>query len=132
GGGASAAVSASAPTLISAEALPFGFTPGSAAPATSADGSAATLAGSHPYQLTVDLGFPTQGLANELTNAGHPRDIRVDLPRGLFGNPAATPALCTEAELTSIGHPGCPPGSVVGVIDLTTRVIGPGVASNTL
>jgi hypothetical protein len=129
GGGAAQETTVLSPTQIGPNPLEFGFLPGFAAPVTEEDGTPATLAGSHPYQLTLDLGFPTEDPGAGLTNAGHPRDVYAELPRGLLGDPAATPVLCTEAELTTEaiakGEPDCPEASQVGVIDLLT-FIGPG------
>jgi hypothetical protein len=105
---------------VQEEVLPFGFLPGSSAHLTEADGSPALAAGTHPYQLTMHFGFPTESIAGQLTGSGHPRDIAIDLPRGVIGNPAATPDLCTEAELISEQSPGCPRSSQVGVVDVTT------------
>ena len=104
------------------EPLPFGFLPGSSAELTEEDGSPTLLAGSHPYQLTTYFGFPTESIAGTLTGSGHPRDIAIELPRGVLGNPAATPDLCTEAELISEQTPGCPDSSQVGIVDVTTLV----------
>ena len=88
---------------------------------TEADGSPATAAGSHPYQLTTSIGFPTEkSPTNELLGAGTVRDIAVDLPRGLIVNPTATPVLCTEAVLASVGKPECPLASQVGLVFVTT------------
>jgi len=131
GGGAVPTVTA-IPTPIAAEPAPFAILPtsnGFRAPLTDSAGAAATLAGSHPYQLTVDLGFPTRKLSfATLVSNGHPRDIVSDLPPGLIVNPAATPVLCTERELTRAnaeGIPsttagGCPLASQVGLVTLTT------------
>jgi hypothetical protein len=119
GGGANA-LEASVLTPIQSEPLPFGFLPDASAHLSEEDGSPTTLAGSHPYQLTTRLGFPTESLAGALTGAGHPRDIALALPRGLVGNPAASPDLCTEAELISEQTPGCPHSSQIGVVDTTT------------
>jgi hypothetical protein len=118
GGGAAQQASATAPTTIAADPLPFGVTPGFAGPLTGEDGGATTAAGSHPQQYTVNFAFPSE-LAGEdgLTGAGHPRYISTDLPRGLLGDPAATPVLCTEAQLTG-GK--CPDASQIGLFDLTT------------
>jgi hypothetical protein len=127
GGGAGLGASISTLTPISSEPVPFDFLEFSA-PASYAEGAPAVQAGSHPYQLTVDVGFPTERLGDELTGTGHPRDIRIDLPRGLLGDPAATEELCTEAELTTESHPGCPEGSQVGVVSLTTLLGGAGTA----
>jgi hypothetical protein len=124
GGGAPQEVSATAP--VSSSPVPFDFLPGFSLPASTEEGFAAAGAGTHPYQLTASLNFPTERLGKELTGAGHPRDIVVDLPRGLLGNPAAVPKLCTEAQLTSQDSPGCPEASQVGVINLTTTLVGVG------
>ena len=109
-------------TPVQSQPLPFGFLGDSSAHLTEEDGSPALLAGTHPYQATIHLGFPTESIAGELTGSGHPRDVALDLPRGWIGNPAASPVLCTEAELTSQITPGCPPASQVGVVDATTLV----------
>ena len=60
GGGAAPAV-AITPIAISSSVAPFGFISGEegfSAPLTSADGSAAVQAGSHPNQLTVAVRLP--------------------------------------------------------------------------
>jgi hypothetical protein len=119
GGGANAA-NASAPTLIDPDPAPFDFLPGFQAPLTEEDGEPALFAGGHPYQQTFAFGFPTKNLGSALTNNGHPRNVFVELPRGLVGSPAATPFLCTEAQLT--GEEGCPKGSQVGLLDVTSLV----------
>jgi hypothetical protein len=119
GGGAAQEVATIFPTQIQISPLPFGFLPGFQAPLNYEDGTAAVLAGSHPYQQTLDFAFPTENPGDGITNSGHPRDFYVDLPRGMVGNPAATQMLCTEAELTG---KGCPDASQVGVADVTTLV----------
>jgi hypothetical protein len=118
GGGATADVQVTEPTEVTAAELPFDFLPGFSAPTTEEDGTPATLAGSHPYQQTVAFGFPTFNPGDGLTNAGHPRDFYVELPRGLAGDPGASEVLCTEVQL--VGREGCPPASQVGVADVTT------------
>ena len=120
GGGASQQATASGPIEVQAEAVPFDLLPGFAAPLGRPDGAAATLAGSHPYQQTIDFGFPSR-TSSPLGSSGHPRDFTVDLPRGLIGNPAATPVLCTEAQLLAYQ---CPDSTQVGVTDVTTLVVG--------
>jgi hypothetical protein len=130
GGGAAQQVSTSASSEISPDPLPFQILPGFTAPLTNEDGSAATAAGSHPYQFTTDFSFPSQVAGIQLTGAGHPRDIYSELPRGLLGNPAATPVLCTELELTT-GE--CPDPSQIGILSITTvtgaiSTIGPGTS----
>ena len=121
GGGAAEAINATAATPIQEASLPFGFLPGFSAPLTEEDGGASLRAGSHPYQQTVSFGFPTEDPGKGLlTNDGHPRNLYVELPRGMVGNPAATPVLCTEAQLS--GPDGCPDASQVGMVDVTSLV----------
>jgi hypothetical protein len=74
---------------------------------SNSDGTLDTQAGSHPYSLTVSLSLNNDGLRP----AGEPRNIDVNLPRGLIGNPTALPR-CTSAQLTA---QLCPPDSQVGV-----------------
>jgi hypothetical protein len=118
GGGAEGS-STTLPVAIQAGPVPFGFLPGFAAPANNPDGSPSVAAGSHPAQQSIQFGFPTKQPAEggNLTNDGHPRNFSFELPRGLIGNPAATPALCTEAQLSS---ESCPPESQVGVVDVVS------------
>jgi hypothetical protein len=126
GGGGAATVSTAYETEINPEPPAFGFLPGAAGLSTlltKPDGSAAVQAGSHPAQLTVNLAFPTkqEGAATS-GNAGHPRKLTVNLPRGLLGNPTATPARCTEAQLISLTEvnggveSNCPQASQVGTV----------------
>jgi hypothetical protein len=120
GGGATGVISASAPTLIQPNPVPFDFLPARSALLSEEDGEPATRAGSDPYQQTVAFGFPTRNLGAGLTNDGHPRDLYIDLPRGMVGSPAASPILCTEAKLT--GEEGCPDESQVGMVDVTSLI----------
>jgi hypothetical protein len=123
-GGGATEVKAATPIPIDPTPPPFGFLPGSlgfSAPLTEADGSPSTLAGSHPYQLTTSLGFPTEKVAGGVIEAaGHLKDAFGDLPPGLIINPAASPVLCTEAQLVS--SEGCPDASAVGTVTITTFV----------
>ncbi len=124
-GGGAVEVKTTTPLQVSTTPPVFDFLadPPFSAPLTEADGSPATQAGSHPYQLTVNLGFPTESPGSgALVAAGHLRDSFADLPRGLVINPAATPALCTEAELITEGNPGCPLASQIGTVSVITQV----------
>ena len=124
-GGGALSASATNTTEVSSAPAPFDFLEGFRAPLSEADGTPATLAGSHPYQFTATLGFPTEKSNVGLGGAGHLRDGSVDLPPGLIANPASTPVLCTEAELTSEEFPGCPDESQLGIVDVTTITNGP-------
>lgn len=123
GGGAEDA-STSSPVVVSPDVASFGFLPGTVGfdgPFTDPDGAATTQAGSHPYQLTIDVGFPTKPGDGGLVGAGHLHDAAVDLPRGVIINPAATPELCTEAELVGAR---CPPASQAGIASTLTEPAG--------
>jgi hypothetical protein len=74
---------------------------------SNANGTLDTQAGSHPYSLSVLLSLNNTGGAP----TGEWRNIKVNLPRGLIGNPTAMPR-CTAAELNS---QLCPSDSQVGV-----------------
>jgi hypothetical protein len=118
-GGSGGEVKAVVPTPVQSEPVPPGVLPDFAVPTTDEDANAATLAGSHPYQMTSSFGFPTKNPGDGLTNDGHPRNFSLELPRGLVGSPAATPVLCTEVELISRA---CPDDSQLGVVTITTVV----------
>jgi hypothetical protein len=118
GGATPASLAATSSPPLQEAALPFDFeAPGLRAPFSEEGGAAATIAGSHPYQQTIAFGFPTEDPGFGITNAGHPRDVIIDLPPGLIGNPSATPVLCTEVQLQTNK---CPEASQAGLLNLTT------------
>ena len=124
-------VSTSIPTRIDTVPPPFGFLPGAQGLSTlftGVDGSAAISAGSHPDQMTVNLGFPVEQpeVEGPTTGAGHARDIVTDLPQGVVVNLQAA-AKCTEVQLLA-GEKDiseCPAASQVGMVLLTTDTLGP-------
>ncbi|HEY0376707.1 MAG TPA: hypothetical protein VGC87_07100 [Pyrinomonadaceae bacterium] len=121
-GGEASTAKALTPTRIEAAPPGFDFLPGAEgfkAPLIEEDGSPATKAGSHPWEQIVDLALPTVAPGGIITSAGHLRDIKIDLPRGMLANPAATPVRCTEAELVA-QFPGCPDASEVGTVTIDT------------
>ncbi len=90
----------------------FGIAPGSATvTALNRDGTIDTQANSHPYSFTVHFNLNTNGLDSE---GGAMRDVIVDLPQGLIGNPQAVPR-CPQ-QLFEGGTPSCPPSTQVGVL----------------
>ncbi|HEY2335163.1 MAG TPA: hypothetical protein VGH58_09175 [Solirubrobacterales bacterium] len=130
GGGTTPAVT-NTPITISPSVAPFDFLSGGAGFATSltsADGAAATQAGSHPYQLTVELGWPSERPGAYVIGAGNVRDAFTELPPGEIVNPNSTAAFCTESELTGGGGGGCPAASQIG----TVTAIVPGFFSGVL
>lgn len=100
----------------------FGFQPGAsgfAATATEQGGDAATLAGSHPFALTLAVGF--QG-------SEEPRTLSLELPPGLIENPRAVPQ-CSQADFqtprsspyeASRSGESCPRASQLGTIAVET------------
>jgi hypothetical protein len=97
------------------------------------NGSPDTQAGSHPFELTTGFRFTTKvGLNGGLVPDGNAKDIEVDLPAGLVGNPAATPK-CTQEQFytpsrglallylegqlirTGYSEASCPDNSQVGI-----------------
>jgi hypothetical protein len=129
-GGGAVPVSTTLPLTISDSKALFGFLPGEAgfnAPITGSDGNVATQAGSHPQQLTIDLGFSGTETPRGFPTSSDPlRDATVDLPRGTVVNPRATPTLCTESQFeASTGSQGvsCPASSQIGVVSVMVSVI---------
>jgi hypothetical protein len=128
GGGASATASTTTTSLVGAAPPSFDFISGSAglsAAATGSEGKPAVQAGSYPYQLTVDSGFPTESekidgnIAEAVfSSVGHLRRLEVVLPRGVIVNPNATTVRCTEAQLEA---KGCPDASQVGTVAVMTE-----------
>ena len=109
----------------------FGFLSGAAgfeAAATKLDGTPATQAGSHPYELTTSVNLNQGG-----ESAGQPgvpfpdgdlKDLRLELPPGLIGNPS-TVSQCTLAQFdtprsspfeASLSGESCPDRSQVGTV----------------
>jgi hypothetical protein len=83
------------------------------------DGSLATQAGSHPFQLTTTLML--NQTANPARPPALPKDLRFDLPPGLIGNPTPFPQ-CTTFQFSANAEEGvnqCPQDTVVGVADVT-------------
>lgn len=84
---------------------------------TNADGSPSTQAGAHPYQVTTSFVVATHD-----DGAGHimpdenPRNLGVDLPAGMVGNPTAVPQ-CSEEQLEKPGV-SCPANTQVGYVRL--------------
>ena len=84
------------------------------------------VAGSHPFAMSTTTAFNTITLPNggelpaELT-----KDVEVELPTGLIGNPRATPRcpLPNFIEFSDITVlPNCSDDSVVGIIGLQGRI----------
>jgi hypothetical protein len=103
-------------------AAAFGLLPGAEGfdgAVSLANGEAATLAGSHPFEATTKFALntkldPTYG---QPVPDGNIKDVEVELPAGLVGNAESTPK-CTQDQIRQ--YPiGCPAASQVGTITLT-------------
>jgi len=88
-----------------------------------ADGARDVLAGDHPYELKVTVGFHTATRVGPdgVVEPDTPEDVRdvvTDLPVGFVGSILAAPE-CSFAQLSShieAGKSGCPPDTIVGHI----------------
>ena len=94
-------------------AAPAGFgIAGFAGWGVDAFGMPAHRAGSHP-DLTTAIDLSTLRTQLGPGPGGQLKDVTVDLPPGLIGNPNATPT-CTATQLNDLTGPKCPPESQVG------------------
>jgi hypothetical protein len=120
GGGALAPASQSKTLRFSSAPAGFGFA-GFDAWFTGTNGAIDTQAGAHPYELTVVYAMNSTGtgIAKELTTGGETRDLVVNLPPGIIGNPTAIPR-CTRKQFddettTGSEEPSCPASTQVGI-----------------
>jgi hypothetical protein len=115
GGGALTSASAQGAVIVSSVPAMFGFANFDGW-FSNADGTVDTQAGSHPYELTTSFALNT--VRNNLQvfpAAAEIRNIEVELPPGLIGNPGAV-AQCTRDELNAHYQTGCPNASQIGEI----------------
>jgi hypothetical protein len=111
---------------------PFAFTK-TAAELMSADGSQDVQAASDPTEFTTILHFRTfsyqlVGTSHQFAADEHVKDVRVNLPVGLIGNPTAVPQ-CTAQQLvehltSNSAATKCPIDSQVGVVHLSLGFLG--------
>ncbi len=93
---------------ISPAAAAFEIAPdGLAVRLLDAEGNPEARAGSHPDRLQIDFKLETEGSGTSV------RDIAVEMPPGLGGNPAAVPACPRQPHEEG---EECPPDSQVGVV----------------
>ncbi|HWX95778.1 MAG TPA: hypothetical protein VNZ01_02915 [Solirubrobacteraceae bacterium] len=116
GGGAPSA-SVQQPVRVDEHPAPFGVQKYELKPEEEG-GAPATLAGSHPFQLTTSFTL-NQSAAEE--GVALPKNLKFNLPAGLIGNPIAIPR-CSQLDFTTI-VPGpanlCGPESAVGIAEVT-------------
>jgi hypothetical protein len=111
GGGAPVPASVEHRLSIGPSSAGFGFD-GWDVWASNADGSLDTQAGSHPYELTFEFNLTTKLEDELLLNTGEARNIAVDLPPGLIGNPMAVPECSRQVLLNE----SCPDDTQVGTL----------------
>jgi hypothetical protein len=87
--------------------------------ATNQAGESFTQAGGHPYALKTTIEFNSEELpeTKRVVPVQDPKDVAVDLPPGLLGDPQAVPHCSLtifDASVASVAH--CPPSTQVGTI----------------
>ena len=122
-GGGAASATTSETTPIDGEVVPFGLSFFNL-DVDGEDGEADTQAGSHPFELTTSLAFnvssresPSAGngeVESPLANAA-PKDLEVQLPAGLIGNPAALPQ-CSQRAFLEGEKLNCPLDTQIGTV----------------
>jgi hypothetical protein len=90
--------------------------------ATNADGSVDREAGSHPYEVTSRITLSSSNVNGEVDPAGAVKDVELDLPVGLLGDPAAVPQ-CPQSLLPGIqtglqSESQCPADTQIGMVSL--------------
>jgi hypothetical protein len=90
---------------------------------TNEDGSVDTHAGSHPFQLTTTLSFNKRMEAGLPQPAVQSKDVHLNLPAGLVGNPTPFPQ-CTSVEFTQGANfvNRCPTDTAMGVVAATINL----------
>ncbi|HXB66157.1 MAG TPA: hypothetical protein VNV42_14905 [Solirubrobacteraceae bacterium] len=110
-----------------ASELPFGWAEnGFTAAATNENGTPDIQAGSHPFAFTTNVlvntttGVGELGRQTVFSSGGDVKDIEVNLPPGLVGDPGATP-LCPPSLFNKFGigiGTSCPADSQIGIVKL--------------
>ena len=97
--------------------------------ATNLEGGSFVQAGGHPYELTTRIVLDVNpgergtdgGGVQKFAELATLKDVAVQVPPGLIGNPSATPK-CTQAASEAFK---CLPGEQVGTMELETGAIEP-------
>jgi hypothetical protein len=106
----------------------YGVSAFDGATVASPQGELFTQAGGHPYEITATIEWnkvPDPDLKGADKPEGNQKDVIVDLPLGLVGNPSPL-ARCTARELSGVddlqGAPTCPHDSQVGTVGIRTSL----------
>ena len=118
-GGGALSTSSVQHVTVNGEATPFGVQGYELSPLNE-DGTPATQAGSHPFELTTTLVLNQTLQKGDPQPVALPKDLRFNLPPGLVGDPHAA-AQCTMTDFSALVLETnlCPPSSVVGVATVT-------------
>jgi hypothetical protein len=111
-GGGAPTVTTTDPAVFSSASTPFEIE-NFALQAFDDDGLSSIQAGGHPYALATSLYFSSETSDLPVEEV---KDVIVDLPPGLVGDPRATPKCPLNALLENSGISGCPPDSRVGTV----------------
>lgn len=90
--------------------------------ATNSNGSVDLEAGSHPYEVRSSMTFTSTSVNGNVDPAGALKDVELDLPAGLSGDPTAVPQ-CPQSLLPGIqngpqGESLCPADTQIGMVSL--------------
>jgi hypothetical protein len=132
GGGAASAVTTFAHNVANAAALPAFDLTDFSFDAYGIDGQPEGQAGAHPHTLSTSFDFANALLpgfgATSFLAIEEPKDVTLELPLGLVGDPQATALTCPEADLATkpeVVSPGftsaCPPASRIGTVVLNRQ-----------
>jgi hypothetical protein len=89
----------------------------------------ATLAGSHPYQMTFRVGLNASGPPGAVFSDGDLRDLEIEMPPGMLLNPSAIEACASSIFNTPRVSPfaqnrsgeNCPGRTQVGTVEMQTN-----------
>ena len=117
-GGGGVEARSSQQTILSSSPVGFGLE-GFEQVSLNGDGSPATQAGSHPYELVTTFTLNNDGESDgTVLHPQEPKDLEVGLPAGFVANPNATPR-CSRAAFDDGRHstgtrPFCPSDTQIG------------------
>jgi uncharacterized repeat protein (TIGR01451 family) len=118
GGGAAESASTVDPTVISPVVPGFGIDAFDGRVVADAADTPFTQAGGHPFAIStyIDINRITDDVRGTIWPAGSIKDIHVELPPGVVGDPTAMEQ-CTVEQLAQ-PNPACPTGSQAGVVSI--------------
>jgi hypothetical protein len=134
GGGAGTILSADA-TTVTDDPPAFGIAAFDGGATAGASGEPSIQAGGHPYGFSNTVEFhsllhPTNPFVGPVWPVESIKDVVVDLPPGLLGNPTVTPR-CEMVDLIGVeGKPTCSPSTQVGTVRLQIAAVPSGPPTN--